>query len=454
MLGPPVGRHAIVAALAATCACVSLPPALEDDGGACASPGVDNDGDGYASCGVARIDCDDGDAAVHPGAREICGDQIDEDCSTGADLDCADELAGNSTSGADLWTVTNEALAITFDRGTAADGTTGPIALRSRAGSDTQLLLTSPMAMDRFWAVTSWSTIFSHRSSAAAPIFDELVTGDAVVQVRSTWADAGGNGTSTFTLFPDGRIHRHDDLTVPASGDQYLASYVSFDPAHVDHADWEGATAPEPLDIDSKVAYEEHYTGTSASFVCVFDSVTGDHVLLAAQPETGADGTRVSEANQSQVLRAGLSFDWHRGEAVVGGDYTGDVMLVVGGTGGGARPCPSKGALVTAFLRPPAIAVAPPATIAGDDADAYHEASGAYDVSAGGAAVLSLTLAAAVPSLAVHVGDVPGDHDPVVSRDGATLVRGRDYHLQHGSGDVWLVVVGGVGTGGIRVEWP
>ncbi|MBZ0237462.1 MAG: putative metal-binding motif-containing protein, partial [Deltaproteobacteria bacterium] len=423
----------------------------------------DDDGDGYAACGVARPDCDDTDAAIHPGAREVCGDGVDQDCAGDAELDCSDAHAGNVTAGGDVWTVNNEAVAITFDRGTTSDGLTGPISLTSRRGSDAQLFMTSPQAFDRYAAVTRWQTVFSWRSDAAAPGFTELAVGDAVVQVRGTWADGAeaasvGSGTSTFTILPDGRIHRHDEVTVSMdSDDQYLTTYASFDRARVDHADWDGPAAPSapvPLDLDSTTSYRDHYAGTTASYTCVFDSASGDRVLFAAQPQAGADGTRVTEVRRATgVVVAGLSFDWQRGGAVSAGDYAADTMLHVG-HGAGARPCPDARAYVMAFRQPPAIAVAEPGSVTAGDADGYREASGSYEVSAGGGRELAVTMAAAVPSLALHVVDVPSGHDPVVSRGGATLVRGRDYHLQHGTDDLWLFVVGGVGTSGVRVEWP
>ncbi len=58
----------------------------------CVSQPVDNDRDGYASCGCAGppCDCDDGDVTVNPGMREQCRDRRDNDCDGLVDCDDPD----------------------------------------------------------------------------------------------------------------------------------------------------------------------------------------------------------------------------------------------------------------------------------------------------------------------------------------------------------------------------
>ncbi len=453
-----------VAVLAAGLAgCVSLPPAqqqpVDADLDACAA--VDLDADGYVNCGTPRFDCDDGDTAIHPGALEVCGDGIDQDCRDG-DLPCAQALAGNTIGAAgDRWTVNNAALAITFDRGVTADGVTGAIELRDLAGSGAQLMMDDPLPSDRLTGVTRFPTTASWRAVGQPPSFSELAVGPAVVRIVQRWNDGGDTGSSEYTIYPDGRIHRHDEVEVAPSSDQYLVAFITLDPAALNYADWQGSPAPEPFDIVG-VAYEPHYeappTG-AASYVCAFHATTGDRIGLAARIPGGADGLRVSESIRSGVEVAALVLDWVRLRAVASGMYRADLMFHVG-HGSELRPCVAVGPYADAFLQPPTLAVTAPAALRLDapedaDDDGYLERVGAYAVDANGALQVTMSPTAGLPSLAVVISEVDGSHDPVLLRDGVILVRGRDYHLQVEGGDVWVVLAAPVGAGAaLRLEWP
>ena len=434
--------------------CVSLPPALDVDAGeppACESRGPDNDGDGYPSCGAPRNDCDDDDATIHPGARELCGDAIDQDCGgVDDDLDCVDEVVGNTTptpATGEPWTLVNEALEIAFGRGTSPPGVYGPIQLLSRAGSGRQLLTVDAIVLGRFFAVSHTPDTWSWRSADAPSVFTVHVNGAAVTQVSTTWADGGDTGTSTFTMYPDGRIHRHDEVIVNRAAGNYLTSYINLDPTRLDHADWDTATAPELLDLATSMSYIRH-DQTEPSHACLFSSTTGDRVIVTARPVSGADGLRVMEGYQfpGPIHLAAIAFDWQHNAPVVTGTYAADLLVHVG-VGTGARPCVDGGGVTAPFLSPPALS-------GPEGASVYDPRTGSYAVGAGGAQVMAVTLAQPVPSLALHVTSVPNRHDPVLVRDNQRLVRGRDYHLQHGSDDVWLIVLGAVGTSGLRIDWP
>jgi hypothetical protein len=448
-------RGAIVGA--ALFGCVGVPPAADPLADA-QDPCADADGDGYlaAACelvAAGEADCGEGDAARHPGALELCGDQIDQDCS-GVDLACADALIGNVSSfETDSITVTNGVLETSW---LASEGF-ALARLATAASPATNLLYTGPME-ERLAATHMFADFFSWET-AVTPVPIALADGLAVTRLSVSWvandgATNGMAGTAIYTIYPDGRVHRDEDLEVLISPvSNHLTVHVSLEPSLFTHADWtvDGSGPYDVSSFDPQVQPFDFFfndqSGNRLGSSCAYHEGVGRAVGFGwkVPPSPVPQGPRSSqvEAGANPVNHAlALQYDWHRAEAYAAGDYRGEFVVMIGEVA--TPPCLALDRAIAATHTPLALV-----TLGGegdDDEDGYNEGGGFWQVAIDSGATTAVLVFSTLgstrelaPAAALRLTGVAAI-DPIIELDGERLVRGGDYHLQRGDSDAFLFI--------------
>ncbi len=441
-----------IVAVVAGAGCLSTPPPAQYDAAPQADADVsvdaadcpvDDDGDGYLHAACAATDplpsdCDDGLAAVHPGAFDSCDDGVDQDC-LGGDLPCGAALPINATTAADdKLTIAAGGLELVID-----DVTQAPLELH--AGGD-NLLYTGNDINERLAGVEMFDEYYSWRPLTASRTVE--ADGRALTRVRIDWsADQSGDpgtvgleGTSVYTMHPDGRVVRDESFAVREERlGVWLTGYYALDPLQFTHIDWtDNPDDPFPLATFSGM---NQMARTESEYICTYDAASGLRLGWAWRPVSppGGAGPRATENAPGGWSSLALQYDWnYGGNPPDESSYNGSFLLLVDGIGTGER-CDAAPAPVAAFLAPPAL-----------DGAAYDAGGGYYVVDAAGGSSVQLTAAAGTSApLSLRVDAIGTAHDPVIDVDGTRLEHGRDYLYQADATGGWLYLPATLAAGAV-----
>lgn len=446
-----MGRAFLPLLLVVAAGCLADPGPAGDDGGIVDGAPVaetfswdancsDPDGDGYLAEGCevdGAVDCAEGDPAVHPGAYDVPGDALDQDC-TGGPLDPSDAIAGNAVSE----TVTELAV----DNGLLSLAWRASVnwmiaELANEQGSGANLLYTGVMP-ERLAGVHAWQSWFSWDPAETTTHMDVITLGPAVVRVHVDWIAGDGSGTGVgtgqvsgsiyYTVLPDGRVHRDEDVTVADTEQSWLTAYVALDRSSFTQATWQGNATPEALTGSMRTGFYDP-VGTPAEWMCVYDD--GDDAVGFAWQGASGNGPRLSEG-AGGAGQVALQYDWVQGTGVAADTYSGQFLVVV--RRDAVNPCGAVDALSNAWQRPPLLdplASRHTAGVGDNDQDGFDEGGGYYYATAGQQRRLELTINAtggrATPTtLALRVREMDFTLDPIVSVNGDRLGHGDDYVFQ------------------------
>lgn len=460
---------AVLLAMLAACLSAPTPAVIDGDGGVVdGAPGdgppadagcSDEDGDGYLAAGCAgadpqALDCVEGNAAVHPGAYDAPDNATDEDC-----------LDGDATSGDTLAPMvsTTTVNGINFSNG-SLQGRLGAAAnyvideLGSAIFGEPNLLYRGT-GLERLVGVHVWDDYFMY-ATQTVPVPRDITEGRALLQVTVPWqafamAQVGMDGTTRYTMYPDGRIHlEHDFEVLQSSDNNFHTAYIALDHDAIDNVSWTtaggGSATVGALSPPASVAVINPQNGEGAGFLCGYHATDRALVGFGYRVPTNLSpsGPRITENNDgtSEGHSIALQYDYTYSAPVPLGARSGDFLVYVGATG--ASPCAPAQGQIQPWLNPAAFSVTLPGAMvtsrAGDaDNDGYVEGAGYYAVSAGGAASLELTLdtagGTAAPSTSVYrIEGLDLTHDPTVYLDGTRLGHGDDYLLTVDGSAAWL----------------
>ena len=414
----------------------------------------DEDGDGYlpAQCTSSLpVDCDDQDEAVHPGALEFCGNVQDEDCS-GKDLDCASALVSNSSRNTQTrFIVENGQVRVEFGT-SSANNNPALVHLAAVQGSGANLLYQGPME-EKLVGVAQWPHVSSWQTSAPVDWEDDWVKENnaAIVRLDVPWQASNGTdeatleeGVSSYTIYPDGRIHRREQFRVTTTtDDSYLTAYVALDAQTAVNR----VIATTNVQTDSSRVVGEtdrfgdvFFTGpsTERSSLCAYHADRGERVgwsyaVENGQPLAGARATEsmLSAHQPGSLFQVAFQFDWVREQQVPSGSYRGNFLLHVGtiDVGDADVPCRLATQYADVFSMPTAITSDLPVT--------YVQEAGYYELTAKDPQTVQWTLPSSgrtLPSSSYRIRELHLVYPPIIElrRSGETvlLVHGADYVLQ------------------------
>lgn len=455
-------------------ACVSIPAASKGDGGEPADAGPllcnDADGDGYLAFGCVStlpIDCEPGIAEIHPGAYDACNNSIDEDCS-GQDALCDDSIPGiavSETDNGNVVTVTTAAGVTGFDY---REGFS-IVSLVSNAFGTANLVHTGGNR-ERLIGSHLFNTttgIYSHQAVIGANegTVTTLTSGRAVLQYQVDWSVSNKAndlaGTTTYTFYPGGRIHRAEALTASGTNRPFV-TYIALDPASFSHRLNPTTDPLEPLpllttppadgDVDQPLGASG--IGLAVGRGCAYNEEV-DHPLeglalsYAWNAYQGADDVRVRmpESTFNGGHQFAMTLDWVRaGGVTLKGSYRGAFLLELGQTSKGENVCGNFEPSVSGFLNPPILANALTRGLGDSNEDGYVEDGGFYALSAAGATSVEVdfeTFGPAPANYALHLSELPNDFDPVLFLEGSNvpLLHGEHYLMDRAAdGSLWFYV--------------
>jgi len=431
---------------------------------------TDSDGDGYlpAGCGSALpVDCAPNDPDQNPGTREVCGDSMDQNCDSVDTLAaaCVTPNVIESTSG---YRITNGNIEVRFNpaRGTLITE------LRLRPPNTTTNLLRETGTMNEmFIGVNLWEQAFQHNPDTP-PEVTVLASGPAVFRVR-IHSEAGGSAgidvVSHYTVFPDGRIHKDDEVTLDEiqTETRWLTSYVALEPAEFTHV----SCGYDANQVAVSAGGGRLCTGSSSDLVghaCAYSNTTGAMVgfIHSAPNSPVPDGPRIEETgtSPSDDHNVSLIFDWHAGEPIPSGTRNGDFVVFAGRAGAAASECSAVAELSGWVLSPAQVNLdlaqgtlhTGTSANSDDNSDGYYEGAGFWAINAANANDVSWTINDAAgtlqpperPAFRIHGLALTRGVDlyylPYVEVDGAPQVHGEDYLWQ---------VSNDPGNAALRVGW-
>ena len=449
--------------------CVSIPAASQDDASTspddagvpdAVAPGCEDlDGDGYRPRGCTeRVpeDCEEGNAAIHPGAFDDCQTVADEDCN-GGPSNCETivqplELSIDDT----LTSITSVSGVTTFD--SSQGFAIASIFSNSVVGGN---LLHAGTNQERLIGTHMHQAVYSYE--AQSPNVALLAGGRAVYRYSIDWqrVDTGNGanqitGTTTYTFFPDGRMHR-SELLAPTGVALPFTTYIALDPGS-----FTDRLNPSDLNVSIPLAAAKDVTSVlnpnigSASSAsvgrgCAYHNTTGLALSYAWNAYQRQDGLRIRMPQSKFPDEAGHQFamvlDWRFQSPIPEETYRGAFLLQIGQVANTGPQCGNFDADIAAFRNPPVVDSNSLVTTAEGDSneDGYVEDGGFYVVDAAGGTSMLVsfnTVGAAISnSHALHVLNTPNAFDPVLFLGDSeiALLHGVDYLLQHEADDsMWI----------------
>lgn len=441
------------------CSWITLLSALAS--GCLAIPGerpCDEDGDGYyaAACADERAypaDCNDADANVFPGALDVAGSDRSEDCvgdAAGIAAGDGQPRLSTGTMGASR-IVTSDWLALTLGDQAGFE----PTDLRVTRAGDRNLLYTNAAQTERFAGIAIWPDYFAHTPNAEAAL-EPLAVNGAVARFRVTWSVGGATneaeGTTIYTVHPDGRIHFDQDVQiVGVLPDVYwFATYIAMNPNRITHVRPPSETIRIIGAEPAQIFYQP--LQNNQGFICAWDETTRDRLTWVYQAPIGEDpliGPRASESGQVGMAnhQVAMQFDWVRDGAVLQDLYRSNVM-VRADVAGETDPCAGGTALASVMHTPPQLMVSAPAghitdSAGDDDQDGYNEGGGFHELSAAGAESISIEIVNdavdPAPTATLRLRGLTWTRPPIVTL-GRALEHGREYlaEADEGGDGGWL----------------
>ena len=419
----------------------------------------DSDNDGYLAVGCASAlpaDCEDTDPARNPGALERCGNDMDENCDE-ADLPCGAHIEGNTVSGDSGHRVENGQIIAQFSE------TTGYLieSLQLKAPLVTQNLLHTTGDVDeKYIGVHMWPVAFQWQSPL--PTVDVLATGPAVFRMRIRSTDNAPDGIrvdSHYTVFPDGRIHRDDHVTVQMDqSDRHLSGYVALDPQHFTHVT--SSYDPNVVELPATApSLLHHLNGSSeelSDWACAHNEPMGFMIGLShrVSSATAHNGARVTQSqlgsNTEDEHLLSLIFDWYQSEAFTANTYRGDFIIYAGASQAVPNACTEMERLRAWLHGPAQLQLADQAQFYTGDADSdsddnndgYYEGGGFWAIRAGDPGEVAFTIDTggglysppARPAFRIHGLALNSEteiaHQPYIEINNAGQVHGEHYLWQ------------------------
>ncbi len=452
--------------------CVSIPAASQDDASTSADdaglpdavrPGCEDlDGDGYRPEGcVERVpaDCNEGVAEVHPGAFDDCQTPVDEDCN-GGPSDCLSivQPLALSTEGTET-RIESVSAVTTFD---SNEGFAITSMVSSSAGKGN--VLHTGNNRERFVGTHMHDAVYSYE--APSPDVDLLAAGRAAYRYSIDWQRIEPKnspnqitGTTTYTFFPDGRIHRSEFLE-PAGVALPFTTYIALDPQSFTHR-------LNPLDLNEAFqvldagAFPDNSVdspnlgNTSNAFEgrgCAYHDTNGLALSYAWNAYQRQPNMRIrmpqSKLPDDTAHQFAMVLDWQsQNPPIVEEPYRGAFLLQLGQVANTGQACSDFDLDIAAFRNPPLVNSNSLVTTAEGDSngDGYVEDGGFYVVDAAGGVSMLVsfdTVGAAISnSHALHVLNTPNAFDPVLFLGDSefALLHGVDYLLQHeADGSLWI----------------
>ena len=368
----------------------------------------------------------------------------------GGDSLFVDQIGALSlTTGSGTTTVGNGAFAVTFDE--ARGGV--PTGMTVSGGSGVNLV-GQDTSKDEVWAAISFFDVwFSWRPDAAVPVAVRI-EGPAVTQVELVWAAGGapavgGSGTSRYTIYPDGRIHRFESVSVHEALDVCFLAYLTIPMDAWNRVEWDVGDGPNVTAKIDSGAGNEIYNGQASDRACACAASDAGDLVGWSHHESGAvvpDGLRIWESEWGNHLL--LATEWAQFATVPVGDYVAEIMMLLrAGT-----TCDPVREAIAPFLEPPVAAVTAGALVTTSptdrDQDGFDESTGAWMLSAASGDEVVFTLTGAPsPTLAVHVASWPGTVTPVIRLGGVLLTHGADFLFQSDTGGAWIFIDRPVASG-------
>ncbi len=304
----------------------------------------------------------------------------------------------------------------------------------------------------------------THTSSLA-----QLATGPAFAQARVSWSGtfhcastpSTVSGSSTFTIFPDGRIIRDDQITSPtsvalasvncgcgsASGSYFLTSYLSLLTQRFSHLTYDAIPTGTPAPVEA--AFAALVDGNSVDapnprWACLENRNASAQRRIGVAwggnvpATTGDGGTRIKLDIVGQPTpSATLIYDWAN-DATTLGTTARDVQVAWFVAAGAGASCDAvtMGDLFGAFATPRRLAVDKGVGAVMVPLDVH---TGIYTVGGAAAASYSIqveTALSGVPGGMAISLPFPTATALVVTRDGTRLVENNDYLIQHAGSPV------------------
>ncbi len=465
--------------------CVSIPaPASSDDAGSgipdASLPGCEDvDNDGYRPQGCSEnlpADCQEGNALVHPGAFDDCLTPADEDC-VGGNPDCSAIIQPITVETEDADTrITTVAGVTTFDGNQGFSITS----ITSNATGGGNLLHQGPNPEKYIGSHLFLSNVFSYAPQSAQ--VSALAGGRAVHQYRVVWNSVRQmgtgteelSGTSTYTLFPDGRIHRSEDLS-PTGDATLFTTYIALNPGQFTHR-----LDPNPANLNVPLPLQTNLTDGQLAEPSTFTTAAADGRGCAYHTSTNLALSYAWSAYDRQknvrirmpqsILDSGHQFamviDWEfpgMEGTVSPGRYRGAFLLQHGLASTDGLPCSDFGSDIGGFFNPPPLnSQALVTDTEGDpDGDGYVEDGGYYELNAEGGKTIDVNfeLGGSLPrSYAMHINEVPASFDPVLFLGNSTapLSHSLDYLMQREEdGSMWVFINRPIEVGTpLRIVFP
>ncbi|MBI5545503.1 MAG: hypothetical protein HY901_16580 [Deltaproteobacteria bacterium] len=356
----------------------------------------------------------------------------------GVALDAAG-LVGTSAVELDGGVVmSNRVVEVAFDCGQGCV----PADIRIRAASNQNLLYRGDAKPEYLAGISYFDHAYNRESSVSAR---SLTGRGPIAQLEVSWGTVGLTGTSTYTLHPDGRLHRNEEVQVTstfAGSQDFLLAFVTIDATRVSAMSHVVGGA-QTSNLKTGRDFEFHWDDDGLGYLCVLDSAGKDGVGWAQRDTAaaGPDGMRLWEVGSPSHSFL-LASDWVRDAPVPVRTYSGQFLTTFASSG----DCMELEAQVVAFTDPLQLGISEAVVTgqAGDgDGDGYNEGGGYYELRLPSSKVIAVTPASGSrqPTSSFRVQAVPAaSPSPKITLGEEELSEGRDYlaGAPDGSGVAWL----------------